>query len=238
MSAGGERWRQLTLTLFRDTGASFDNFHAGDNREALRALATWAAGEGPWCVLLWGASGIGKSHLLQAAIRVAAERGAQTMYVPLREARDYGADALDGLDELDALALDDVDAIAGARAWENALFGLYNRMHAAGGRLILSCPAAPRDLSLTLPDLRSRLSAALVYHVLPLADDDKHAALIAAAAARGISLPDAVASYLLRRLPRDWPALHTALATLDTASLSAGRSLTVPFVREVLRLED
>ena len=64
------------------------------------------------------------------------------------------------------------------------------------------------------------------------------AALIATAAARGISLPDNVASYLLRRLPRDWPALHAALAMLDTASLSAGRSLTVPFVREVLRLEE
>jgi len=238
MSAGGERWRQLTLTLFRDTGASFDNFHAGEHTEALRAVAAWAAGEGPWCLLLWGATGVGKSHLLQAAIRAAADRGAQTMYVPLREAHAYGADALDGLDELDALAVDDVDALAGERAWEDALFALYNRMHAAGGRLLLSSPAAPRDLPLALPDLRSRLSAALVYHLLPLGDDDKRAALIATAAARGISLPDNVASYLLRRLPRDWPALHAALATLDTASLSAGRSLTVPFVREVLRLEE
>ena len=238
MSAGGERWRQLTLTLFRDTGASFDNYHAGHPPEALRALSAWAAGDGPWCLLLWGASGVGKSHLLQAAIRAAGERGAQTMYVPLREARDYGADALDGLDQLDALALDDVDATAGDRAWEDALFALYNRMHASGGRLLLSCPAAPRDLPLALPDLRSRLSAALVYHLQPLDDDDKHAALIAAAAARGIGLPETVASYLLRRLPRDWPALHAALATLDTASLSAGRSLTVPFVREVLRLEE
>ena len=238
MSAGGERWRQLTLTLFRDTGASFDNFHAGEHPEALRAVAAWAAGDGPWCLLLWGATGVGKSHLLQAAIRAAADRGAQTMYVPLHEAHAYGADALDGLDELHALAVDDVDALAGERAWEDALFALYNRMHAAGGRLLLSSPAAPRDLPLALPDLRSRLSAALVYHLLPLGDDDKRAALIATAAARGISLPDNVASYLLRRLPRDWPALHAALATLDTASLSAGRSLTVPFVREVLRLEE
>ena len=54
-------------------------------------------------------------------------------------------------------------------------------------------------------------------------------------AARG---PEAVAAYLLRRLPRRWPELMAALEKLDQASLSAGRALSVPFVREVLELPD
>jgi len=238
MNDGGDRWRQLTLGLFRDTGASFENFHAAGNDEALRALADWAAGQGPWCLLVWGGAGVGKSHLLQAAVRRAAERGVQTMYVPLAEARAYGAAALDGLEELDALAVDDVDALAGERDWEDALFALYNRMQSAGRRLLVSAATSPRELPLVLPDLKSRLAAALVYRLVPLSDDDKRAALIAAAAARGIGMPEAIANYLLRRLPRDWSALHSALEALDAASLSEGRSLTVPFVREVLKLED
>ena len=234
----GDRWRQLTLTLFRDIGASFENFHAAGNEEALGALADWAAGTGPWCVLLWGGAGVGKSHLLQAAVRAAAERGAQAMYVPLAEARAYGVEALEGLDELAVLALDDVEVLAGQRPWEDALFTLYNRMQAAGRRLLVSAAAPPRELPFTLPDLRSRLTAALVYRLQPLSDDARRAALVAAAAARGIGMPESVASYLLRRLPRDWPALQAALQRLDSASLSEGRSLTIPFVREVLRLED
>jgi len=234
----GDRWRQLTLTLFRDSGASFGNFHAAGNEEALGALADWARGAGPWCMLLWGGEGVGKSHLLQAAVGAAAARGAQAMYVPLAEARAYGVEALEGLEELAALALDDVEVLAGQRAWEDALFTLYNRMQAAGRRLLVSAAAPPRDLAFALPDLRSRLAAALVYRLQPLTDDDKRAALVAAAAARGIGMPESVATYLLRRLPRDWSTLHAALAKLDAASLSEGRSLTVPFVREVLRLEE
>jgi len=237
MSGGGNRWRQQTLALFRDAGAGFDDFEIAGNAEAVAATRAWAAGDGPWCLLLWGAAGVGKSHLLQAAVSAVAERGARPMYLPLFEVRTWGFEALDGLDELDALVLDDIDALLGDRAWEERLFTLYNRLHAAGGRLLLSAPAAPRDLACTLPDLRSRFAAALVFHLVPLDDDARREALVHAAAARGIALPDAVAVYLLRRLPREWAALYAALDRLDAASLSAGRALTVPFVREVLRLE-
>ena len=237
MSGGGERWRPRTLALFRDGGPSFEGFHPAGNAEALGATRDWAAARGPWCALLWGRGGVGKSHLLQAAVRDAAERGARTMYVPLFELRTWGSAALEGLDELDALALDDLDALAGDRAWEEQLFALYNRMHLTGGRLLLAAPTAPRELQLVLPDLKSRLAAALVFRLVPLTDEARRAALVKAAAARGIGIPDAVATYLLRRLPRDWAALHAALDTLDAASLSAGRTLTVPFVRDVLRLD-
>ena len=47
---------------------------------------------------------------------------------------------------------------------------------ADGGRLLLSAPAAPRELVCTLPDLRSRLAAALVFHLVPLDDDARREA--------------------------------------------------------------
>jgi DnaA family protein len=49
-------------------------------------------------------------------------------------------------------------------------------------------------------------------------------------------MPDETASYLLRRLPRDMPALFDLLDQLDEASLAAQRKLTVPFVKSVLGL--
>jgi len=236
MSAGVDRWRQRTLALFHDTGASLDNFEPAGNAEALAAVRAWAAGDGPWCVFVWGAAGVGKSHLLQGAVRASAERGMRAMYVPLFELLTWGADALDGLDTLDALALDDVDALLGEPRGEERLFTLYNRVQAAGGSLLVSAPVAPRECRCVLPDLQSRLSAALIFRLAPLDDDARRDALVHAAAARGIALPEGVAVYLLRRLPRDWAALNAALDRLDAASLSAGRPLTIPFAREVLGL--
>jgi len=233
------RWQQLTLGLFRQSPASFETFLAGTNGEALRAVTAWATvPDGPWCLFLWGPSGVGKSHLLQAALREVDQRDASCIYLPLREARQHSAELLEGLDSLSAVGLDDLDAIAGDPAWEEAVFTLYNAMQATGRRLIVSADCSPQTLGLLLPDLRSRLSAALVYHIENLNDEDKAQALIGAAARRGIALPEAVARYLLRRLPRDWAGLNAALDRLDAVSLSAGRPLTVPFAREVLALPD
>lgn len=233
------RWRQLTLGLFGQPPPSFDSFFPGPNGEAVRAVQLWAAGgPGPWCVLLWGPSGVGKSHLLQAALRAADAAGATCMYLPLTEALRHGAGVLDGLDALAAVCLDDVDAVAGHAGWETALFALYNGLQARGHRLLMSAVGNPQHLPLGLPDLRSRLSAALVYHLSELDDEDKGAALTAAAARLGMTLPAPVSAYLLRRLPRDWRALHAALERLNVASLSAGRALTLPFVRTTLGLTD
>lgn len=232
------RWPQLGLRLFRGAVPGFEGFHPGPNTEVVRALERWAAGEGHWCLVVWGGAELGKSFLLQAALAAADQRGAAVMFLPVREAKEFGPAVLDDLANLDALALDDLDAVAGDRAWNEALFNLYNRLQARGGRLLLSADAAPRALPFVLDDLRSRLASGLVYHLEALDDEGKRLALVKAAAARGLQMPDAVAAYLMRRLPRRWPELVTALERLDQASLSAGRALTVRFVREVLELPD
>lgn len=236
MSVGSDRWRQQPLALFHEATASFESFTDAGNAEAVAAVRDWAAGSGPWCLYLWGTSGAGKSHLLQAAVRAVAERGARTMYLPLFEVRTWGAEALDGLEGLAAVALDDIDALLGERATEQHLFAFYNRAQSAGTRVLVSAPVAPRELVCVLPDLKSRLSAALVFHLAALDDGARLETLIRAASARGIVLSEAVAAYLLRRVPRDWTTLAATLDRLDAASLSAGRSVTIPFVREVLGL--
>lgn len=237
-TVGPARWPQLALRLFPGEMPALSSFHPGSNPEVPSAVGRWVAGEGPWCVLLWGGSEVGKSYLLQGALAALEARACNAMYLPLREAAPLGPELLEGLASLDALCLDDVDAVAGDAAWNEALFVLYNQMQAAGRRLLLATAPPPRDLPLVLPDLRSRLAGALVYHVLALDDDARGEALVAAAARRGMQMPEAVCTYLLRRLPRRWQALTDALVRLDRASLSAGRLLTVPFVREVLALDD
>lgn len=234
--AAGARWRQLTLGLFQGPPTSFESFYPGPNLEAQRACAQWAAGDGPACVLLWGAGESGKSHLLQAAVGAVGARDLPTMYLPLREAVRYGPVVLEDLDGLTALCLDDLECVAAKPAWAHALFDLYNRLQLGGRRLLLSAAAAPHELDVALPDLRSRLAAALIYHLEVLGDEDKSCALALAADRRGMVMPEAVAQFLLRRLPRHWASLQAALAELDRTSHSAGRVLTVPFVRAALRL--
>jgi DnaA family protein len=81
-------------------------------------------------------------------------------------------------------------------------------------------------------DVRSRLGWGLVYEVLPLADEDKPAALVTYARSRGFALNDDVIAYLLAHGRRDMPSLVATLAALDRHSLASKRPITVPLLKD------
>ncbi|MEW6352976.1 MAG: DnaA regulatory inactivator Hda [Pseudomonadota bacterium] len=232
--AAAHRLRQLSLNVSLRDGATFDNYVPGPNREALHVLQHLV--EGPERVIyLWGAPGAGKTHLLHAVCHAAAARGARSAYLPLADARHVAPELLEGLEQLDAVCIDDVQTVAGLAPWETALFHLYNRMRDSGAHLVMAGNAPPAELGLNLPDLSSRLLWGLSLQLRLLGDEEKLAALRRRAQGRGFDVPEEVARFLLRRAPRDMATLFALLERLDQASLAQQRKLTVPFVSELLR---
>lgn len=202
--------------------------------DALRALATGVSAGG---VYLHGAHATGKTHLLLSACAEAEDAGRRAAYLALRGLRGRVRDAVEGLDAADLLALDDVDAIAGSREDEIALFDLHNRLRDAGRSLLYAAADAPDALGLVLPDLRSRLAQCARW-ALPVLDDAGRAELLRQrAAARGLDFDDAALEWLLRRASRDLGNLTAIFERLDRASLAAQRRLTVPFLRQVLETD-
>jgi DnaA family protein len=221
---------QLTFELAPEPAATFANFVAGPNAEVAEALARFAASLLPETgVLLWGAHGAGKSHLLLAMVAAAtgAGRAARHCGHP-REApvAPPGPRAL--------VAVDDVQLAD--EAAQGRLFTLYNALAASGGQLALAADAPPARLALR-EDLRSRLGWGLVYEVVPLADDAKPAALAAFARQRGFHLADDAIAYLLAHGRRDMASLVRSLIALDAHSLAQKRPVTVPLIRAWLQRE-
>ncbi|RPI63348.1 MAG: DnaA regulatory inactivator Hda, partial [Lysobacterales bacterium] len=128
---------QLPLELALADHASFDTFVVGGNAAAVEHVRHLAHG-GADTVWLWGAAGAGKSHLLQAACRAAAEAGRRAMYVPLPAASPA---ILADLEHVDLLAVDDVHAVAGDLGWEQALFVILNAYLGRSGALLLAAAA-------------------------------------------------------------------------------------------------
>jgi len=220
--------RQLPLGVRWRDGSVFATFVLGPNAQVVQALVdnTFTP------VWLWGPTATGKTHLLQATCARAGELGRTAAYFPLQE--DFPPDALMGCEQLDLVCIDDVQRIAGDEAWERALFVLYNAMQENRRRLLFASTRAPAAIEWRLPDLRSRMTAALVFQLRPLSEPEQIEVLRLRARARGLELQDEAATYLLRRLPRDLRSLCELLEKLDIASLAANRRLTVPFIREVL----
>ena len=226
--------QQLPLNIRLNDSASFANYFPGRNAETLNHLHACAHGGSELPVLVWGAPGSGKTHLLHAACHAATVRAEHPAYLPMRNALLWSPDVLEGLEQCALVCIDDVDAVAGLPAWEEALFHLYNRMSEQHVCLVLSAAAPPAELKLNLPDLTSRLAWGLVLHLEALDENDKLAALQLRAQQRGFELPTDVAHFLLRRCPRDTSSLFALLDRLDHASLAAQHKLTIPFVRELI----
>ncbi len=234
--AGADRTtpRQLPLPIRLRASSVFASYHAGPNTTVVSTLNDLPA-TGPSPVLfLYGAAGVGKTHLLQALCARAGEQQQSASYLPLRELHAYGPELLAGAEHLALVCLDDVALMLRELNWNRALFNLHRELEERGGKLILADEQPPAALEFALRDLSSRVMAGTVLRLQALSEADQIAALGLHAAQRGLELPDEVASFLLRRLPRDMSTLCGLLDELDIASLTAQRKLTVPFVRQVL----
>lgn len=225
---------QLPLSVGLRDDATFANFHPGPNAGMVSRLVHQLDEGGEALIYLWGRPGVGRSHLLQASCHAASDRGLRALYLPLKEVGDLFPTMLEEVERLDLLAIDNLECVVGLEAWEEAFFHAFNRLRDVGRRLLVAADAPPRQLPVSLPDLASRLSWGVTFHVQPLDDADCVAALQLRARGRGIQLSDEVAVYILNRGPRRLGDLFRLLETLDRASLSAQRRLTIPFVRQVL----
>jgi DnaA-homolog protein len=224
--------KQLALGVRLRADALFESFWPGLNAEIVAALQMPSTVP----LWLWGTSGSGKTHLLQAvcAAAGAAASGAQAAYFPLARSLALPPEALAGFERTPVLCLDDVDAVAGDLAWERALFRLFNDAADLRTRLIFAAAAPPRQADWSLDDWRSRAAACVVYQLRELDDDGRIEALRLRAAQRGLQLPYETSEYLLKRMPRDLHSLFDILDQLDEASLVAQRRLTIPFIRDAL----
>ena len=129
-------------------------------------------------------------------------------------------------DRAGLVALDDLDAIAGHREDEIALFDLHNRVRDAGVDLVYAARDVPAALPLALPDLRSRLAQCTLLALRALDDDGRAEVLRQRAASRGLIFDEAALEWLLRRHSRDLSDLGALFERLDRASLAAQRRLT------------
>jgi DnaA family protein len=213
--------RQLILDLLPDSPPTLDNFVAGGNAETLAAFSEWLAGqhaEPSFC--LYGEAGCGRSHLLQASGFVYVDAG---LNPALNGIAEDGQLAIDNIDELDAEG-------------QIALFALFNRIKAGGGRLLTSAPQPPAHLALR-EDLRTRLGSGLIYRLQPLTDAEKAEAIAAQARERALKLSPEAINYLLRHAARDMRTLSMLVVALDQYTLEQKRPVTLPLLRELLNLE-
>jgi DnaA-homolog protein len=227
---------QLTLGVGLKDEATFANYYTGQNGPLIQELKKTAAGKGERVIYFCGMGGEGCTHLLQACCHEANQNKLTAVYIPLASLIDFSPDIFEGLESLKLVCIDDLHLIAGRPAWEEAFFHVYNRIHDAGGSLVVTANVMPKSLGVALPDVVSRLSWGVVFQLQSLNDKEKLAVLTMRAERRGMTLSDEVGKFILNHCPRHMSTLFAALEALDKMTLAAQRKLTIPFVKTVLQI--
>ena len=215
--------KQLVLDLGAEPAHSLDTFQVGENAELAHLMHQFAQrASREHFAYLWGDTGAGKTHLLQALANTPHSRyiacdAAPADFVFSPETTLY---LLDDCDRLSATA--QIDA-----------FALFNQIREHGAYMVSTGPVPPAVLPVR-EDLRTRMGWGLIYLIHGLSDDQKIAALTQAAEARGLTLSASVLPYLLSHFKRDMRSLATMLDALDQYSLETQRPVTLPLLRDLL----
>jgi DnaA-homolog protein len=222
---------QLTLNIKLNDTATFENFWAGDNLAVINYVRTMLQNQSTYSpIYIWGKPSSGRTHILQACCHMLKP----AIYLPLED-KSLNPEVLENLDTTALICLDNLEAIAGNKAWEAALFNVMEQACLFHTRLLITAAIAPRYLKIALADLKSRLTACTVFKIQALTDKQIVQALMMRAQNRGLQLPEQTARFLLNTCPRDSKVLFAILERLDHASLISKRRLTIPFVKEVMQ---
>ena len=227
--------QQLTLDISLRDGFQFESFYTNrDNADVVNLLKLIALDKEQGQFFFWGKTQTGKSHLLQACCQKASIT-AGISYLPLKSLSHYGVDCFKNIYNASLVVIDDIDIVLGKPEWEEALFHLINETRQNKQTLLLSASNGPRHLNCKLPDLASRLLWGASYQVHELSDQDKFLALQLRARQRGFEIPDHIVDYLYKRYPRELDTLMDILNNIDKKSLSTGRKITLPLIKDALK---
>ena len=220
---------QLPLNLSVDSETRFQNFFEfGIESEIVREL------KGEFSVVyLWGGAGSGKTHLLHAVSYEAYTKQESSIFLPLKKADDYTPDILSGIEGVDVVCLDDIQAIGNDLLWEEAIFRLYNYAQDTKCKLVISADRAPQNLPLNLSDLKSRLCGFPVFMLHSPNEKVQLEILRYRAKLRGVKLENDVLNFISKNMRRGLHEIIDLLEKLDVASKVEKRKITIPLIKKV-----
>ncbi len=232
-----------------ETTYTFDNFVEGKSNQLGKSSA-WQVAQNPGQaynpLLLYGGTGLGKTHLMHAAgnlmranrpgMKVLYLRSEQFFSAMMRALQDKSMDQFKRqFRHVDALLLDDIQFFGGKNTTQEEFFHTFNTLFDGKQQMILSCDRYPREVDNLEPRLKSRLGWGLAVSIDPPDFETRAAILIHKARERGVALPDDVAYLMAKHMRSNVRDLEGALNTLAARANFTRHAITAEFAQETLR---
>ncbi|HEY7198144.1 MAG TPA: chromosomal replication initiator protein DnaA [Gaiellaceae bacterium] len=229
---------------------TFDLFVIGSSNRFAHAAAL-AVAEAPAQaynpLFIYGGTGLGKTHLLQA---IAAYTGEHTPDLAARyvTSETFMNDFINSLRDkriegfkhryrhYDVLLIDDIQFFESKERIQEEFFHTFNALYEAGRQIVISSDRPPRDIAPLEARLRSRFEWGLITDIQPPDLETRIAILRKRVKTDGIHVSDPqVLSFIASRISTNIRELEGALTRVVAFSSLTGRPMNVDLAQEVLK---
>jgi chromosomal replication initiator protein len=241
--------KKLNIDPMLNPENSFTNFVEGDcnrlARSAGYAVANNPGGTAFNPLLIYGDSGLGKTHLAQAiGIQVKEKSPDKTvLYVNANKFQTQFVDSIRNNNKndfihfyqmIDILVIDDVHEFAGKEKTQDAFFHIFNHLHQSGKQLILTSDKPPVELQGLEQRLLSRFKWGLSAD-LQIPDFETRIAILQQKIYKdGIELPEDVVEYIATHITDNIRELEGALISLLAQSTLNRKEITLELAKDMI----
>jgi chromosomal replication initiator protein len=230
---------------------TFENFIKGDNNQLARAAASAVAnnpgGTSFNPLVIYGGTGLGKTHLVQAIGNhvLKAAKARRVIYISSEKFTVEFVDAIqtDRISDfsgfyrsMDILIVDDVQFFSGKEKTQDNFFHTFNELHQLGKQIVLTSDRPPKELKGLDDRLLSRFQWGLTADIQPPDLETRIAILRKKSTDEGIDLPQDVVECVAANVTTNIRELEGCLISLLAKASLEQREITVDLAREVLRV--
>ena len=229
---------------------TFDSFVIGSSNRFAHAAAL-AVAEAPAQaynpLFIYGSTGLGKTHLLQAVAQYVSEHSSE-LSVRYVTSETFMNDFINSLRDkriegfkqryrtYDVLLIDDVQFFEHKERIQEEFFHTFNSLYEAGSQIVMSSDRPPRDIATLEERLRSRFEWGLITDIQPPDLETRIAILRKKVKTDGIHIPDPqVLTFIAGRVSTNIRELEGALTRVVAFSSLTGRAMSVELSQDVLR---
>lgn len=227
---------------------TFDNFAVGSTNQFAYAAAEAVAkqpGKAYNPLFIYGGTGVGKSHLMQAIGHAILKKQPQTkiLFCPGEEFTNEIIAAIREKSTLkfkaryrkiDVLLLDDIQFLAGKDTAQEEFFHTFNAINRTGGQIIMTADRPPSDLTLLEDRLRSRFQAGLIVDISEPDFELRTAILLIKSQMNNIDLPMDLAQQVATKL-KTARELEGFLLKLKAELMQPGSKMNDPLISQLLQ---
>ncbi len=228
---------------------TFENYYTSDSNKVARITGEAVAaspGHNPFNpMFVYGESGVGKTHLIQAiGIKIKEQNPrARVLYLSANLFQQQYTTAvvhnqlnnfINFYQSIDVLLMDDIQEFAGKIQTQNTFFHIFNHLHLNGKQLVLTCDRPPVELEGIVPRLLTRFKWGLQVEVerpdYSLRRDILHNKI----ERDGLVISEEIVDYIARNVTDNVRDLEGTIVSLMAHAMAFNREVTLELAEQVL----